>query len=127
MSGSMGLPSLCVGEGLHPFASPLPTLFPFLSTPFPSGSQKMCSHQDVSTAGCSFRSPLLVPSKLKFISQGGNEGVGFFFSSSLMGPDEGNECGGRDQIYDPPLAGSERSGGSLHPQRGQLGTVCFII
>ena len=34
MSGSMGLPSLCVGEGLHPFASPLPTLFPFLSTLF---------------------------------------------------------------------------------------------
>lgn len=40
-----------------------------------------------------------------------------------MGPDEGNELGGRDQKYDLPLAGSERSGGSLPPQRRQLGAV----
>ena len=45
-SGSMGLPSLCVGEGtpLLPLSHP---------TPFPSRPQKMCSQQDVSTTGCS--------------------------------------------------------------------------
>lgn len=53
-------------------------------------------------------------------------GLGFFFffyPFFLMGPDEGNELGGRDQKYDLPLAGSERSGGSLPPQRRQLGAV----
>lgn len=48
---------------------------------------------------------MLVSSKLKFISQGGNEGsergVGYFF---LMGPDEGNECreGIRNLIHRQP-------------------------
>lgn len=37
--------------------------------------------------------PLLVFSKLKFISQGGNERSDFFFFF-LMGPDEGNELRG---------------------------------
>lgn len=86
----------------------LPSTTPAPS-PFPSQPQSRCSQQDSATAGDSLetwlRSPLLVSSKLKFISQEGNEGVRLFccfvFFFFLMGPDEGNECGEgiRNPIY----------------------------
>lgn len=81
------------------------------------------------TAGYSLetwlRSPLLVSSKLKFISQGGNEGVGFF-SFLLMGPDEGNECGEgiRNMIHHSQ---AQKGLGALCGLRGGSWAQCVLL
>lgn len=51
----------------------------------------------------------------------------FFFPFLLMGPDEGNECGEGIRNTIQPSPAQKGLGGSVRPQRGQLGTVCFII